>query len=88
MKSIDSFSKEYNEESWMKYASLCSGDRDVVDDIPQDIVNVVFTVLGNDMGYDWLQRPLSVFEGKTVKELLEIPNGEKALKAFIMRLPV
>lgn len=88
MNSIDFLSKEYNEKSWIEYASICNDNRCIVDGIPQDIVNVVLDVLGNEMGYDWLQRPISVFEGKTVKELIQTSNGEKALKAFIMRLPV
>lgn len=42
----------------------------------------------DNTGYDWLQRPISAFEGKTVKELIQTSNGEKALKVFIMRFPV
>ena len=55
--------------------------------IPQDIVDAVVHVLGRN-GVEWLQRPLtSQFDGKTAKEVLQMRNGEKALKALIMRLP-
>ena len=55
--------------------------------VPQDIVDAVVHVLGCG-GVEWLQRPLtSQFDGKTAKEVLQMRNGEKALKALIMRLP-
>ena len=55
--------------------------------VPQDIVDAVVHVLGRN-GVEWLQRPLTnQFDGKTAKEVLQMRNGEKALKALIMRLP-
>ena len=55
--------------------------------VPQDIVDAVVHVLGCG-GVEWLQRPLtSQFDGKTAKEVLQMRDGEKALKALIMRLP-
>ena len=54
--------------------------------IPQDIVDAVIHVLGRG-GEEWLQRPLTnQFDGKTAKEVLEMRDGEKALKAVIMRM--
>ena len=55
--------------------------------IPQDIVDAVVHVLGRN-GVEWLQRPLTnQFDGKNAKEVLQMRNDEKALKALIMRLP-
>lgn len=55
--------------------------------VPQDIVDAVVHVLGRN-GVEWLQKPLTnQFDGKTAKEVLQMRNGEKALKALIMRLP-
>ena len=55
--------------------------------VPQDIVDAVVHVLGCG-GVEWLQRPLTnQFDGKTAKEVLQMRDGEKALKALIMRLP-
>ena len=55
--------------------------------MPQEIVNAIFTILGDAIGYDWLHKPLHNFDGKSAVELLKTEKGEKALKAFIMRLP-
>ena len=54
---------------------------------PQEIVNVIFNILGDNTGYDWLHKSLHKFDGKSAIELLKTKKGEKALKAFIMRLP-
>ena len=55
--------------------------------VPQDIVDAVVHVLGRN-GVEWLQRPLTnQFDGKNAKEVLQMRDGEKALKALIMRLP-
>ena len=50
-------------------------------------MNVIFTILGEVTGYDWLHKPLQKCGGKSAVELLKTEKGEKALKAFIMRLP-
>lgn len=49
--------------------------------------HAIFTILGDATGYDWLHKPLHKFGGKSAVELLKTEKGEKALKAFIMRLP-
>ncbi len=81
------FAAEYNEEHWNNFASINHSDTQI-DGIPQDVVDAVLGVLGDNVGYDWLTcTPLRQFGGKTAIELLKSSEGERALKAFIMRFP-
>ena len=72
------FFYEYEEEAWNKYASCFEDVNTQIDGVPQEIVNAIFTILGD---------ALHKFGGKSAVELLKTEKGEKALKAFIMRLP-
>lgn len=86
MDMLDFFADEYKEDDWNDYAN-CFDELNIhIEGVPQDIVNAVLTVLGAE-GYDWLHRSLNQFNGKSALDLLKTPKGEKALKAFIMRLP-
>lgn len=87
MDMIEFFANEYKEEKWNKYAACFKELNISVEGVPQDVINAVLTVLGEESGYDWLYIPLHQFNGRCAIDLLKIPNGEKALKAFIMRLP-
>lgn len=87
MDMLEMFFNEYEEEAWNRYTS-CFEDVDTqIEGVPQEIVNAVFTILGDVSGYDWLHTSLHNFNGKSAVELLKTEKGEKALKAFIMRLP-
>lgn len=84
---IDFLANEYNEDGWNVFAN-CFEDLNIrIEGIPQDIVNSVLTILGSEDGYNWLHKPLHKFNGKSAIELLKTSEGNKALKAFIMRLP-
>ena len=86
MESFDIYVKEYKNEKWNAFMKSVKPSGVKVKSIPQDIVDAVVHVLGRG-GVEWLQRPLTnLFDGKTAKEVLEMRNGEKALKAVIMRL--
>lgn len=88
MDMIDILSNEYNEDNWIEYAR-CFEESDIhIKGIPQDIINAVVTILGDEVGYNWLRSPFHKLGGKNAIELLKTPKGEKALKAFIMRLPI
>ncbi len=87
MDMVDFFSNEYNEEQWINYTRCFKESNIYIEGIPQDIVNAVVTILGDDVGYKWLCTPFQKFNGKNALDLLETPKGERALKAFIMRLP-
>jgi len=39
-------------------------------------VNVIFTILGDVTGYDWLHKPLHKFGGKSAVELLKTERGK------------
>lgn len=81
------FVKEYKNNNWNAFMKNVKPSGVKVKGIPQDIVDAVVHVLGRN-GVEWLQRPLTnQFDGKTAKEVLQMRNGEKALKALIMRLP-
>ena len=87
MDNFDFFVKEYKNNNWNAYMKNVKPSGVKVKGIPQDIVDAVVHVLGRN-GIEWLQRPLTnQFDGKTAKEVLQMRNGEKALKALIMRLP-
>ncbi len=87
MDNFDFFVKEYKNNNWNAYMKNVKPSGVKVKGVPQDIVDAVVHVLGRN-GVEWLQRPLTnQFDGKTAKEVLQMRNGEKALKALIMRLP-
>lgn len=87
MDNFDFFVKEYKNNNWNAYMKNVKPSGVKVKGIPQDIVDAVVHVLGRN-GVEWLQRPLTnQFDGKTAKEVLQMRNGEKALKALILRLP-
>ena len=87
MDNFDFFVKEYKSNNWNAYMKNVKPSGVKVKGVPQDIVDAVVHVLGRG-GVEWLQRPLTnQFDGKTAKEVLQMRNGEKALKALIMRLP-
>ena len=87
MDMLEMFFDEYKEEAWNRYASCFENVDTQVDGVPQEIVNAIFTIFGDTTGYDWLHTPLRKFNGKSAVELLKTEKGEKALKAFIMRMP-
>ena len=87
MDMLEMYFSEYEEEAWNRYASCFEDVNIQIDGVPQEIVNAIFTNLGDTTGYDWLQKPLHKFYGKSAVELLKSKKGEKALKAFIMSLP-
>lgn len=81
------FVKEYKNNNWNAFMKNVKPSGVKVKGVPQDIVDAVEHVLGRN-GMEWLQRPLTnQFDGKTAKEVLQMRDGEKALKALIMRLP-
>ena len=86
MDSFDFYVKAYKDANWRAFMKNVKPSGVKVKGIPQDIVDAVIHVLGRS-GEEWLKRPLTnQFDGKTAKEVLEMRNGEKALKAVIMRL--
>lgn len=87
MDMIEFFADVYKEENWTAYAKYFDNVNIYIDGIPQDIVNAVVGLLGDDTGYNWLHTPLHQFNGKNALDLLKTKKGERALKAFIMRLP-
>ena len=87
MDNFDFYVKQYKNNNWNAFMKNVKPSSVKVKGVPQDIVDAVVHVLGRG-GVEWLQRPLtSQFDGKTAKEVLQMRNGEKALKALIMRLP-
>ena len=87
MDNFDFLVKEYKNNNWNAFMKNVKPSGVKVKGVPQDIVDAVVHVLGRG-GVEWLQRPLTnQFDGKTAKEVLQMRNGEKALKALIMRLP-
>ena len=82
---FDILVKEFNKSSWEKLAKSCRKSKTKVKGIPQEIVDVVSFILGENEAEEWLRR-LKI-DGKSAIELSKTQNGEKALKAFIMRLP-
>ena len=87
MDNFDFLVKQYKNNNWNAFMKNVKPSGVKVKGVPQDIVDAVVHVLGRN-GVEWLQRPLTnQFDGKTAKEVLQMQNGEKALKALIMRLP-
>lgn len=87
MDMLNLYAEEYDAHNWNEFVK-CFNEIDVeIEGLPQDIVNVVLNLLGHEMGYKWLNEPFHKFDDKTALELMEISAGERALKAYIMRLP-
>ncbi|MBD5134544.1 MAG: DUF2384 domain-containing protein [Lachnospiraceae bacterium] len=87
MDMLEFFAREYKEDEWNKYVKCFDKLNIYIEKVPQDIVDVVLTILGNDEGYNWLHAPLHKFDGRNALDLLKTQKGERALKAYIMRLP-
>ncbi len=86
MGGFDIYVKEYKNAKWKAFMKDVKPSGVKVKGIPQGIVDAVVHNLGHS-GAEWLQKPLTnLFDGKTAKEVLRMPNGEKALKTVIMRL--
>ena len=86
MDNFDFYVKAYKDANWKAFMKDVKPSGVKIKGIPQDIVDAVIHVLGRG-GEEWLQRPLTnQFDGKTAKEVLEMRDGEKALKAVIMRM--
>ncbi len=86
MNMIDFFYDEYNDDDWIDFANCFDKVDIIIKGVPQDVINAVYSIIGNNGG-DWFNTPLRKFDGKTALELLLSEKGEKALKAFIMRIP-
>ncbi len=83
---IDFFFDEYNDDDWTDFANSFSSVDVIIEGVPQDVINAVYSIIGEN-GDEWLKSPLRKFDGKTALDLLLSEKGEKALKAFIMRMP-
>lgn len=79
------FSSIYNEKDWHNFASCFEKTNIEFDGIPQDILNVLYGIIGSETNA-WLNR--CIFDGNTPIELSKTEEGLKALKAFIMRMPI
>lgn len=86
MDKIDIYAKEFNKSKWNSFVADCKSSKVRVKGIPQEIADAVSRALGEKNAVEWLRKPLSAFDGKSAVEVLKMPNGEKALKAFVMRL--
>ena len=85
MDNFDFYVKAYKDANWRAFMKDVKPSGVKVKGIPQDIVAAVVHVLGRG-GEECLRRPLTnQFDGKTAKEVLEMRDCEKALKAVIMR---
>ena len=89
MDPIDSLAMQFNEEDWNEFVKTVKPSKLKVEGIPQDIVNVlVFKIGFEDEAKEWLQTPFPNFNNKTALELLKTEKGTKALKQFILRIPM
>ena len=84
---IDVMAAQFNEETWNKFAKTVEPSELKVEGIPQDIVDVLVFKIGLQ-AKEWLKRHLTAFNGKTAKDLLATEKGTKALKLFILRIPM
>ena len=87
MDPIDSLATQFKDETWNKFAKTVEPAELKVEGIPQDIVNVLVFKIGFE-AKEWLKRHLTAFGGKTAKDLLATEKGTKALKLFILRIPM
>lgn len=87
MDMFEFFASEYKEEEWNKYAKCFDKLNVYIEGVQQDIVDAVLAILGSDEGYNLLHTPLHKFLGKSALDLVKTIKGERALKAYIMRLP-
>lgn len=84
---IDILVREYNDETWNKFAKSVEPAEFKIEGIPQDIVNVLVFKIDSE-AKEWLQTPFSMFNNQTAVELLKTEKGTKALKQFILRIPM
>jgi hypothetical protein len=80
----------YNERYWKNYSSLYNKYLDIdksFDKIPNDITNTIVGILGEESAKKWIHIKLKAFNMSAV-ELVKTEKGTKALKAFLLRMPI
>ena len=87
MDKLDIYIKSFNKNNWKSFAADCKPSKVRVKGVPQDIVDAVSRAVGENNAAEWLRRPVPALDGKSPVEVLNMSNGEKALKALIMRMP-
>ena len=87
MDMYDLLVKEYKEENWRKFIKNIEKSSLRIKGIQQDIVDATVYILGHSAAAEWLRKPnVKYLRGKSPIDVLKEHNGEKALKALIMRL--
>lgn len=99
MKDFDSLKYLVNEfpgdDSWKDYFVLFANEQDIIasemrdeHNIPEDIFAVLLSRFGSH-AFEWYDSPIKGLQGRSPREIVEsMPNGDKALRTFIMRMPV
>ena len=88
MDMFDLLVKSYKDENWREYIKNVKPSSLKVKGVQQDIVDAAVYSLGHSGANEWLRKPNeNHLRGKSPIEVLKERNGEKALKALIMRLP-
>lgn len=89
-KTIIELANAYNETMWHNYASCfkeVTVDRDGLDVVPRDILNVLIALLGVDQTSVWINKKISDLDNNSVIELVNNDIGRKAVKMFVLSMP-
>ncbi len=71
MNTFEILIKEYKESSWKKYVSYFGQVNVRVSGIPNDIVTVIISLLGEEAGTNWLTSSNNLFDDKSINDLLQ-----------------
>lgn len=86
---IKFYANEYNDSNWRDF-SKCFSSSNLTDNfngIPNDIINALAGLLGEDECKVWVRKKLDGMGSFSAVELSKTEEGLKALKSFIMRMP-
>lgn len=89
-KTIIELANAYNEIIWYNYASCFKEvdvDRDELDVVPRDVLNVLIALLGVEQTSVWINKKISGLDNNSIIELINNDIGRKAVKMFILSMP-
>ncbi len=91
MSSIMELYNAYNDDLWKIYANSFKEVSEKIGDldkIPQDILNVLVGLLGLEEANVWIKTEIKGLDNNIILDLIKTEVGIKALKMFLLSMPI
>lgn len=79
--------REYREDYWKDIVGCFKESSLRIEGIPQDIINVLDGLMG-EAAVAWIDRPLTLLDNETARNLVKTEEGYRALKVLLTRMPL